>query len=256
MRRMSWILCLFAAFVVLNAESAQTYNYVLDQFPLYASMSVNIQDPAPVPLNFGTRIATVKMSGSYFGMMVGDLTEVSVISDQGLPRLDSRCRSPKDSQRNYNCYSSRFEEEEMWFKGHNSTRPVLMENMTAGDAGVKVFKLADIFESLGVEYFLTPELHNATSLFLMLFRPDFGLDYNGRVFYASGNEEFFKIRLKVASINGNTLDVKFESLNNRGSNGGQAGSTFPSRMVYDSNLKKITKIYITAKNKEYILLAK
>ncbi|MBI2520410.1 MAG: hypothetical protein HYV97_08325 [Bdellovibrio sp.] len=255
MRPIIWIICSFATFTALKADAAQTYTYVLDNFPVYASMIVNVQDPAPTPFTFGTRIATVKMSASYLGMRVGDLTELTVIDDHGLPRLDSRCRSPKDSQRNYNCYSTRFEEEELWFKGFNGTRPLLAENMTAGDAGVKVFKLADIYDSLGAEYFQIPELHNATSLFLMLFRPDFGLNYNGRIFFASGNEEFFKIRLKVTSANANTLDVKLEPINNRGTSD-QSGATFPGRMIYDTNLKKITKIYITAKNKEYILVVR
>ncbi|OFZ17131.1 MAG: hypothetical protein A2X86_01380 [Bdellovibrionales bacterium GWA2_49_15] len=248
----AWI---FASVLMLKAEAAQSYTYVLDQFPTYASMSINVQDPAPTPFYFGTRIATVKMSASYLGMKVGDLTEISVINDQGQPLLDSRCRNPKDTGRSYNCYSSRFEESELWYKGFNGTRPLFMENMTAGDAGVKVFKFADIFTSLEQEYFLTPEFHNASSLFLILFRPDFGLDYNGRIFYVAGNEDFFKIRFKVTRLNANTLDIKFEPLTNR-PDGGQVAATFPGRMAYDTNTKKVTRIYITVKNKEYVLLAK
>ncbi len=243
---MKCVLGVLATLWVLTAGAAQNYVYELDQFPVYASMSVSVKDP-----NQGAREAVVKMKASYFGMAVGDLTEVSSLNEDGRPLLDSRCRNPKDSNRNYNCYSTRFDQEELLYKGFNGLKPVLSDALTAGDSGVKTFKYTDYYTSLDQEDISSLPLHNASSLFLLIFRPDFGVEYDGRIFFVTGNEEFFRVRFHVTRQGANALDIRFEPMN-----GGQASASLPGRLIYDINAKKVTSIYFTVKNKEYVLRAK
>jgi len=249
MRGFFFLSILFLTLGVAKVQAGQKFVYQLSQFPLSASMTYEIsQYPGP---ESGAQKITSKLQATYLGMAVGSATELTITNGEGSLYLDSRCRSPKSSDRNYNCYSSRFDNfGELLYRTYNGQTPELSETMTYGDQGVKSFKLEDFFPD--ADLFKQP-LHNASSLFLVMTRPDFGQSYNGQVFYVAGNEEFYKVRFNITTGKPGSLDVRMDVLDSHKAVKGNPASNFPGRMIYSISQKKVTSIYINVNNREYVL---
>ncbi len=196
------------------------------------------------------------------GVKIGGMSEKTLSTDEFIPRLDSRCRTPRRNGRKFNCFSSRyFTEGEFLVLEFNGKRPTLESALSADRDNTKKLTVKKQFPEFDLN---RDKVYNLSTVYFLTLRSDFGLRYHDRVLYVTGSKEIFKIKLSILDKKNDKLHVTLNVLkkyrqNEKGkyiSWKGESDASFPGEFFYDKSKKMVTSLNLKTSKKTYELKLK
>lgn len=255
MNSMKLALVILLVFTSLPTLAAKRFVYEDKAFARKITMTFEMKERAEdqYDLNLDLKIKVL-------GVKLGNMSERTFADRDFVPLYDSRCRSPKRSGRQFNCYSSKYlEPGEFLVSEFNGSTPRINTNLNNSNAAKILMKKH--FPEFDMN---RDNVYNLTSLYFLTLNEDFGMRDDQRVLYVHGAKELFKIKLKVAEKKKSELAVTLDVLGAYSENeegqfvaaDGPSSSTLPGKFIYSQQRRVVTSLHLKTSKNTYVLKLK